>query len=84
MSQHSHDLVRQCDGLLALGLDRETDEKTIICYLQKFSDDTLLQALVKRLSDQEIHDIADFIFTLLKNHLTEAEYHRLFLKDNQS
>ena len=81
MKKHSHDLVEHCQDMIALGLDRETDEKTIICYLQKLSDDTLLQTLVKRLSDQEIDEIADFIFTLLKNHLTEPEYHRLFLKD---
>jgi hypothetical protein len=52
-----------------------------MCYLQKFSDDALLQTLVKRLSDQEIEDIGHFIFTLLKKHLTEPEYHSLFLKD---
>ncbi|MDZ7762095.1 MAG: hypothetical protein U5L00_17815 [Desulfovermiculus sp.] len=81
MTQHSHQLVEQYDGLLALGLDRKTDEQTIICYLQKFSDDTLLQSLVGRLSDQEIDDIAQCIFSILKKHLTEAEYHSLFLKD---
>jgi TorA maturation chaperone TorD len=84
MKQHSHKLVEQCDDALGIGLDRETDEKTIICYLQKFADDTLLQTLVKRLSDQEIDDIAHFIFKTLKNHLTEAEYHSLFLKDKES
>jgi TorA maturation chaperone TorD len=81
MNQHSHQMVEKYDGLMALGLDRETDEQTIICYLQKFSDDTLLQALVKRLSDQEIEDMAQYIFSVLKKHLTEAEYHSLFLKD---
>lgn len=84
MKQHSHDLVEQCDEALGIGLDRETDEKTIICYLQKFADDTLLQTLVPRLSDQEIDDIAHVIFRALKEHLTEAEYHSLFLKDNRS
>ncbi|MFP4258714.1 MAG: hypothetical protein ACOCQT_04115 [Desulfovermiculus sp.] len=81
MSGHSHELVKQCDEFLALGLDRDTDEKTIMCYLQKFSDDAVLQTLVKRLSDQEIEDIGHFIFALLKKHLTEPEYHSLFLKD---
>ncbi len=83
MKRHSHDLVEQCDDFLALGLDRKTDEKTIICYLQKLSDDALLQTLVKRLSDQEIEDVAQFIFTLLKKHLTEPEYHSLFLKEGR-
>ena len=84
MKKHSHDLVEDCDDALGIGLDRETDERTIICYLQKFADDTLLPTLVKRLSDQEIDDIAQLIFTTLKNHLTEEEYHSLFLKDEKS
>lgn len=83
MKQHSHEMVQQCDELLALGMDRQTDEKTIICYLQKLADDTLLQTLVKRLSDREIGDVADFIFSLLKKHLSEPEYHSLFLKDGR-
>jgi len=84
MKQHSHDLVEHCDDALGIGLDRETDEKTIICYLQKFADDTLLQNLVKRLSDQDIDDIAHLIFRILRTHLTESEYHTLFLKDDRS
>jgi len=78
---HSHNFVEHYAGLVGFGLDRETDEKSLMVYLQKFSDDALLTALVPRLSAAEIQDLFERISLLLKKHLQEAEYHRLFLKD---
>lgn len=82
MDQHSHRFVESYAGLVGFGLDRETDENTVICYLQKFSDDTLMQTMVKRLSDDELTAVFQFVSDLLKRHLSESEYHRLFLKDD--
>jgi TorA maturation chaperone TorD len=81
---HSHTFVEDYEGLVGFGFDRETDEKSLMVYLQKFSDDALLAALVPRLSDAEIQDLFERISSLLKKHLREAEYHRLFLKDEDS
>jgi hypothetical protein len=81
-NKYSHGFVESYGGLIGFGWDRETDENSLICYLQMFSDDLLLKALVKRLSDQEIDEIQAVIHRLLKNHLSEPEYHQLFLKDN--
>jgi hypothetical protein len=81
MNRHTHRFVEAYDGLIGFGLDRETDEKTVICYLQKFSDDAVMAAMVKRLDDRELLEIFDLINRLLRRHLTEAEYHLLFLKD---
>jgi hypothetical protein len=81
MSKHAHEFVEIYDGLIGFGLDRETDENTVICYLQKFSDDTLLNLLRKRLTDEELSDIFTLISRILKAHLSEAEYHHCFLKD---
>ncbi|MDL1978553.1 MAG: cytoplasmic protein, partial [Deltaproteobacteria bacterium] len=60
---------------------RKTDEKSLIAYFQKFSDDELMELLVKRLSDDEITEMVDFLLGILKRHLKEKEYHRLFLKE---
>ena len=84
MRKHSHNHVETYDGLEGIGLDRETDENTIICYLQKFSDDTLIKELVKRLTDEELEEIFSFLTRLLRKHLTDSEYHTLFLKDFRS
>jgi len=79
--RHSHSFVEQYTGLVGFGLDRETDEKSLMVYLQKFSDDRMLQALMPRLTDQEIQEIFNVLSRLLKTHLKEEEYHTLFLKE---
>ncbi len=80
--KHSHHFVENYDGLVGFGFDRQTDENTLVYYLQKFSDDTLMEQLIKRLSDDELDDIFSLLTRLLKKHLTDSEYHSLFLKDN--
>ena len=81
MTKHTHEFVENYDGLVGFGLDRETDEKTIIYYLQKFSDDTLMKHLIKKFTSEELETIFDLLTRLLKKYLTEPEYHTLFLKD---
>ena len=82
MQRHSHRFVEEYDGLVGFGLDRATNEKTVIYYLQKLSDDALLATLLPRLSDKALEDLFFSISHLLKKHLSESEYHRLFLKDD--
>jgi len=81
MAQHTHQFIEGYAGLVGFGLDRETDENTLICYLQKFSDDAVMAAIIKRLDDHELAEVFDLINRLLRRHFTEDEYHRLFLKD---
>jgi hypothetical protein len=82
MPDHSHRFVETYDGLVGFGLNRSTDESTLIYYLQKFSDDHLLATLVKRLSDEELEALFDLVNALMKRHFSEPEYHRLFLKED--
>jgi hypothetical protein len=82
MPKHTHQFVERYEGLVGYGLDRETDENTLICYLQKFSDDAVMSAIIKRLEDRELAELFDLINRLLRRHFSEAEYHRLFLKDD--
>jgi len=79
--RHTHRFVEEYTGIMAFGLERKTDEETLICYLQKFSDDALMQALVGRLSEAEMDEILTLITGLMKKHLSEGEYHKLFLKE---
>jgi TorA maturation chaperone TorD len=66
---------------LAEGFDRETDLATLQVYLQKFSDDQLMEKLLPRLSDEEISQIFRVIGQTLSRHLSREEYHGLFLKE---
>ena len=81
MGIHSHNFVETYDGLVGFGADRKTDENTVMFYLQKFSDDKLMQKVMPRLSDDELQEIFDLINRILKKHLKHTEYHQLFLKD---
>ena len=82
MTMHTHNHVETYKGLVGIGFDRETDENTIIYYLQKFSDDTLMKELITRLSNEELEEIFSLLTRILKKHLKDSEYHRLFLKNN--
>lgn len=81
MALHSHQFIESYDGLVGFGLDRETDENTVIYYLQKFSDDGLMALLRHRLSDEELEALFSRLSGLLRKHLSEDEYHRHFLKE---
>jgi hypothetical protein len=84
MPKHTHDFVESYQGLVGYGADRETDENTLIFYMQKFSDDRFMSLITKRMTDEEMLELFDLLNRLLKNHLTEAEYHQLFLKDKHA
>ena len=81
MTIHSHNFVETYEGLVGFGADRQTDENTVVYYLQKFSDDRLMETIIKRLSDEELTEIFGLITRLLKNHLVDNEYHKFFLKE---
>lgn len=79
--KHKHEFANDYDGMVAFGFSRDIDEKSIMYYLQKFSDDDLMAALVPRLTDEEINTVFDMISTLMRNHFNDEEYHKYFLKD---
>lgn len=66
---------------ICFGMNRETDERSLAIFLKLFSRDELLQALIPRLSDDEIIQLVDQLTAVLRNHLQENEYHELFLGD---
>lgn len=82
MGKHSHLFIENYSGVGAFGWDRETDEETLKFYLQKFSDDHFMEHLVPKLSDEDLETIYGLINSMIKKHLTEDEYHNLFLKDD--
>lgn len=81
MAEHSHRFVEEYTDLVGFGLDRQTDQATMQVYLQKFSDDALMARLLPRLSDEELAAMFDYVSGFLRRHLSEPEYHELFLKD---
>ncbi len=83
MARHTHRFVEEYEGLVGFGLDRETDEYTVTCYLQMFSDDKLMEVLRPRMSHEDLAAVFTFLGDLLKKYLSEEEYHSYFLKDEE-
>lgn len=63
------------------GLDRTTDEQSLVTFLRQFSDDRLVRELVPRMTEEEIHQVVDLLTQIMRNHLSSDEYHRLFLDE---
>ncbi|MDA8138664.1 MAG: cytoplasmic protein [Desulfobacteraceae bacterium] len=82
MAKHAHTFVETYQELVGFGLNRTMDENAVIFYLQKFSDDALMAVMRNRLTDDELSTLFDLISGLLRKHLNEAEYHHLFLKED--
>jgi hypothetical protein len=66
---------------ISFGFDRPTDEKSLALFLACFADQKLLDTLLPRLADDEILAIVDYISGMMHKHLSEEEYHALFLAD---
>jgi len=81
MAKHSHRFVEDYQGFVGFGMDRTSDENTLIVYLQKISDDALAQVLVQRMTEEDRMGLFNLLGELLVRYLSEEEYHQLFLKE---
>ena len=65
---------------ISFGWDRRSDEASLAAVLAQFARPEFLATLTPRLSDEEIADLVGTLTGLMKRHLSESEYHRLFLQ----
>jgi hypothetical protein len=66
---------------IVFGFDRKTDEQSLKLFLQRFTDKKVLEVLLPRLQDKDILGTVDFLTAVLREHLSEKEYHSLFLAE---
>ena len=66
---------------ICFGLDRPTDEVSLAAFLDRVARPALLATLIPRLTDEEITATLDFLTNLMQKHLSDTEYHRLFLAE---
>lgn len=70
----------QIDGRQILfGFNREEDERSLAEFLRLFSERRLTSVLIPRMTDQEINNTVAMLSTVMREHLSEKEYHALFL-----
>ena len=67
---------------MLFGLDRNTDEQSLVTFLRLFSQDRLLGTLAPRMREEEIHQVVDLLTMVMRNHLSGEEYHSLFLGED--
>jgi len=70
----------QAHGIV-FGFDRATDEKSFVMFLERFADKKLLETMLPRLQDEDILATVDFLTGIMHKHLSEKEYHSLFLAE---
>ncbi|MBW2467151.1 MAG: hypothetical protein JRF02_07610, partial [Deltaproteobacteria bacterium] len=49
--------------------------------IERFADKNLLKTLLPRLQDKDISGTVDFLTGIMHKHLSEKEYHSLFLAE---
>lgn len=84
MVKHSYKFVEDYDGLVGFGLGREIDEFTLTYYLQKFADDQHMALIRSKMTEADMEELFNLLSRLLKQYLTEREYHEVFLKEETS
>ncbi len=83
MPKHSYRFVEEYDDLVGFGFSREVNENTLTYYLQKFADDQHMALIRGRMRDEDMEDLFNLLGRLLKEYLSEEEYHGVFLKDER-
>ena len=61
MKKDTHQFIQEYKGIAAFGMDRESDEETVMFYLQKFSEDSFMKTLLPRLSRRELEEIYEWV-----------------------
>lgn len=68
---------------ICFGLDRQTDEQSLVEFVQRVAQGPLLTTLAARMDEAEIVAALDFLTQLMQKHLSAKEYHTLFLSERE-
>jgi len=64
---------------MCFGLNLDLDRESVSSFLQLLGRPALVETLASRLSSEEIQELVHFLTGVLKKHMSEDEYHELFL-----
>ncbi|MCF8055613.1 MAG: hypothetical protein K9K37_03120 [Desulfocapsa sp.] len=64
---------------MCFGLNLDLDRESVASFLQLMGRPALVETLASRLSSEEIQELVHFLTGVLKNNMSEDEYHELFL-----
>jgi len=66
---------------ICFGLTEELDRQSLAIFLQLCGQDDFVKVFASRLLSEEIINLVDHVMDLLRKHLSEDEYHSMFLGD---
>ncbi len=66
---------------ICFGLSPQLDRESLSCFLQLAGRPEFADFFAARLSSPEIDTLVESFMVLMRSHLSEDEYHRLFLQD---
>ncbi len=69
---------------MCFGLSPELDKQSFCCFLQLAGGTNFSETLAERVSTEEIDDFITSFTKLMKKHLSEHEYHTIFLQQIRS
>ncbi|WP_163337057.1 hypothetical protein [Desulfopila sp. IMCC35008] len=69
---------------MCFGLSPELDKQSFCCFLQLAGGTEFSETLADRVSTDEIDDFITSFTRLMKKHLSEHEYHTIFLQQKRS
>lgn len=64
---------------IVFGLSRAEDERSFGDFLAVISREELSSVLAERMSAAEMEEVVDMFSRLMRTHLSNQEYHQLFL-----
>jgi len=75
-------MIKPDPSKICFGLSEDLDRQSLVTFLQLGGSEEFSKLFADRLSSEEIIKLVDHFMGLLRNHLSENEYHRIFLGDS--
>jgi hypothetical protein len=75
-------MIKPDPSKICFGLTEELDRQSLATFLKLGGQEEFSKLFAERLSSEEIIQFVDHFMNLLRKHLSESEYHRLFLGDS--
>ena len=69
---------------ICFGLSEELDQSSLAHFLRLSGKEEFVDVFCERLSSEEILHLSDQFMMLIRKHLSEQEYHYLFLQDKNN
>jgi hypothetical protein len=74
-------MIKPDPSKICFGLTEELDHQSLTTFLNLCGQEDFSKLFADRLSSEEILSLVDHFMNLLRKHLSENEYHRIFLGD---